>query len=319
MKNLIYGTLFLTLVGIGILSCKKDEPEPLNRSTETLSISDNLQVSSNDEFLVFENSDIYESIISKTDSSFISSFLEKVRKLNYVSHFESISSQKSDNNYIDNEYLSSILNKDMVVQIGDYLYRVNKANEKVYVLASEYLDQYEDLVSENTKNKNILEYSTGDDVIDMVEGGVKSNEKAYFCGEGGIGGQESISNVVNIGNSGYTFHCYNDFNRYGIYFSLAIWVRSTAPNDSFRFYIQAENLWYHVKCSYTTGPYSFPWYSQNAYNSTQKYQSYSGSRNLNGVHVKSRGRCEIPNAPSGGNPYTVVFTDWNTINMNSPY
>jgi hypothetical protein len=42
-------------------------------------------------------------------------------------------------------------------------------------------------------------------------------------------------------------------------------------------------------------------------------------KNLNGVHVKTRGRCEIPGLPEGGNPYTTIFTNWHKIEMNNPY
>lgn len=320
MKKLIYGSLFLTLVGMVIVGCKKSEIESTNlktsqASTKTLVFDEEYHVASNGKLLVFESSDTYHSTISNLDSTHTANFLKKIGNMDYTQAKEAIN-QKNEQNIIGDDYLASILNEDWIVQIGDYLYRVNKPNEKVFALPAKHIDQYDQLVDENLKNANILVYSTNDDVIELVENGLTGQEKGIFCKESGIGGKESISNKVPIGNTGFEFWCYNDYNRYGIYFSLAVWVRSSAPNGAYRFYIQVENLWYHVRCGSTAGPYSFPWYSNSpSTKNRHKYQSYQGSKNLNGVHVKSRGRCEIPQ----GNTYTVLFTDWNKIQANNPY
>jgi hypothetical protein len=79
---------------------------------------------------------------------------------------------------VKDAYLAQILNKDLTVQIGDWIYRVNKLTEKVYVLAVKNASQYDDLIAENVSNPNILEFSTEENVIELLEGKYNSGEKA---------------------------------------------------------------------------------------------------------------------------------------------
>jgi len=319
MKKLIYGTLFLALVGIGVVGCKKEELQ--KQSNQDVKFDSELNIASDGRMLIFKTTEDYEKVVNNPSDEIRTGFLKEVKTFKHLTYADKISESKSieSDDLIGDEYLAQILNDDWIVQIGDYLYRVNKPTESVYVLPASNLSEYQDLVNENKSNKNIRKFSTEQDVIELAESG-DAGQKALFCNESGIGGKESISNVTPIGNTGFDFWCYNDFNKYGIYYSLAVWVKSSAPNGSYRFYIQVENLWYHVRCGNTVGAYSFPWFNESpATKNVHKYQSYSGSKNLNGVHVKSRGRCEIPNAPQGGNTYTTLFTDWNRIQQNNPY
>lgn len=206
--------------------------------------------------------------------------------------------------------------------LQQHIYKISPENEHVYAIHVKDKKHYNDLLLGSENSAFVRVFSFNDNVLEAIkESGAGDNiQPALFCNESGIGGKESISNVVPIGNTGFSFWCYNDFSRYGIYFSLSAWVRSSAPQGSYRFYIQIENLWYHVRCGNTVGPYSHPWYQNGSSTDFKhKYQSYSGSKNLNGVHLKTRGRCEIPNAPQGNNPYTTIFTEWNRIQQNNPY
>lgn len=72
------------------------------------------------------------------------------------------------------EFLQKILNDDHIVQIGKWLIKVEKEKEQVLVLDKKYLDQYNDLVTSNVSNKNILVYSTEEEVLDMLPAGQQS-------------------------------------------------------------------------------------------------------------------------------------------------
>lgn len=52
-----------------------------------------------------------------------------------------------------------------IVQIGEYLYRVNKTTESFYVLHAENISEYQDLVSENKSNFHIRKFSKNGDVM----------------------------------------------------------------------------------------------------------------------------------------------------------
>lgn len=322
MKKLIYGAMVLALAGITLYGCKKSstaELAPVN--TKAGSSKNNARTGryySDGKMLIFSDRAAYDLVVTNPADGDKDAFINAVSQMPHTSYSKYLADNRKEDDQMD-DYLAVILNQDLVVQIGSNLYRVNTRAKSVFVLPAAYIAEYKDLVTENLANTHIKVFSINDDVLDIMEDGAEP-QKALFCNESGIGGKESISNQVSIGNTGFQFWCYNDFNKFGIYYSLAVWVRSSAPNGAYRFYIQVENLWYHVKCGNTVGPYSFPWYSESpATKRIHKYQSYSGSKNLNGVHVKSRGRCEIPNAPQGGNPYTTLFTDWNRIQQNNPY
>ena len=84
----------------------------------------------------------------------------------------------------NDDFFSSLLNEDGVIQIGKFLYRINLETGLVAVLSEANLAEYADLVSMNKKNKNIRIFTTQDDVIDLAESGAESTAKS--CG--GIGG-----------------------------------------------------------------------------------------------------------------------------------
>lgn len=70
-----------------------------------------------------------------------------------------------------NEFLASLLNENGLITIGEYTFKVNLGSEKVYALNNEFIHQLEDLKNENVENNNILEFSTDDDVLSIIESG----------------------------------------------------------------------------------------------------------------------------------------------------
>ena len=78
--------------------------------------------------------------------------------------------------------VAHLLNAEGVIQIGEWIIRVDKANEKVFVLNQTQESQYNDLLSGNTSNVNLKVYSTDDDVLSSLEEGSSSSERGIFCG-----------------------------------------------------------------------------------------------------------------------------------------
>jgi hypothetical protein len=181
---------------------------------------------------------------------------------------------------IRDEYFASILNADLVVQIGDYIFRVNPSRERVYVLSAANEKEYNDLIAENARNSNIRTFSTNDDVVDVIEAGGKGPET--LCSETGIGGRHSEAPVGSL-------TAMADFVRYGIYFTLFAMV-SPYGSSGFPYMFEftggmsanAGYVYYHARCG-TTASYEIStkgsWTLMN-----RKYQSYQGSKNLNEVY-----------------------------------
>ena len=125
------------------------------------------------------------------------------------------------------------------------------------------LDKIDDLKNENTENKSILIFSTDDDVLDLLEEGVKGtvNSKVeLFCGESGADGHEAK-------HYDYAYSSSDDFRqdnkvvyqKAGIYFSLqsktkaqykgwtGIWNETNACDQ--RIYY---DVYYEPKCKSST-------------------------------------------------------------------
>ncbi len=314
MKKLFFGAMCFALIGVGLTGCKKEQK--LKPTNET-SIDGQFNVSSNGKMLIFESVEDYQKIVENPSEKIKFDFLTKVSKMNHITYSEQLEILKTENDsLLGDDYLAQILNEDWIVQIGDYLYRVNKPEEKVYVLPVANINEYDDLVNQNKSNPNIRKFSTSDNVIELAEEGA-TGEKGLKCDEPGAGSRENyndykINTTIQISVTVY-------YRKFGIYFSNGVDVWNHVGNNE-KLYIQAENLWAKKKCSTIYGPISFPWLSPSTASiSRRTYTFYSGSTPLYGYHTKARARYENWDFPSGGNPYTVTFSGWAEIEINSPY
>lgn len=76
------------------------------------------------------------------------------------------------NDVITSTFLSTILNADGVVKIGNYLFNIDLVNERCYAMHDKYAsdhNSYLDLLNGNTNNLNLFNFSTDDDVLDDLE------------------------------------------------------------------------------------------------------------------------------------------------------
>jgi hypothetical protein len=132
-----------------------------------------------------------------------------------------------------NEFLSSILNEDALIGIGDFIFRIDFQNEIVYALPKSLTSQIDEFMSTNPANGNLLKFSTSDDVLSIIESGdykdFKSGRTAFLCfREGGAGARDSkyqATEVVEKANAPSLVmnadmkHVYQ---KAGIYFSLML-------------------------------------------------------------------------------------------------
>lgn len=185
---------------------------------------------------------------------------------------------------VRDEYFASILNSDLVVQIGNYIFRINPSTKSVYALSSVDEKEYGDLVAENTRKPHVRKFSTGDNVLELIQAKDNRPNRSLRCKESGIGGRhrsEAFGGLM----------AYADFDRYGIFFSLSASVSpygssGFASSYAFDFTggISANQgyVFYHVRCGSTA---SYAITTGGSWKLThQKYQSYQGSKNLNQVY-----------------------------------
>ena len=281
----------ITLIATSLfISCKKEkqvtnqptEISKSNSSENSFAKEFNLTLSENR--LVFKTVDDYKKAIDNPTEEVAKKFKFAVNNFtNFKSYLSFKNSKKIKNtdDLFNDPYFEAILNSDKVVQIGNFIYRINPLSQKVFVLPSKNSSEYNDLVNENTNNSNIKVYSTGDNVLELVENNTVAKSTALFCGEGGIGG---YADGVDFSYNNQNRRAAVDFNRYGIYFSLfaRIWPSTGSSEFTFDFNGTLGYIHYHVRCGSTADYGTLSGGNQNG-NGEQRYQSYQGSTNLNNM------------------------------------
>jgi len=315
-KNSNY-ILLTFLIFFCLLSCTKEELSLEKESYSQIETLDTFEgnifkIKSDGNILIFKSVDDYTKVVTNPTDEIRNEFITRVSNMNHITYAKKNENNKSQS-LIKDDYFSLILNKDNAVQIGNYIYKVNKGNESVFVLPAEFKDEYSDLINEDLNNINIQQYSTDDDVINFVENGTSSLFER--CKEDAAGARNQAKGFLTPSNRLFTM--YVNYEKSGIYCSASLFVTSNATFGQYnRMYIQMENIWYKPRCRSAIGPHSEPWWSggnQNGY--SKGLQIYSGTRRLNGYHLKARARYEEGTTSS----YTTYFTNWAEIEANSPY
>lgn len=236
---------------------------------------------------------------------------------NYIPYSEYIAANNLDD-LIGEEILREVLNKDQIVQIGNFLYRLNKTDEKVFVLSVDYITEYSDLVSENTKNPNILVYSTEESVIEMVENG-EASERGIFCSDRHANEKNVTVPSVTI-NSDANINATSRYKKYGLLHKLEadLLLYDSNSLSDLDVYVSYENCSYQKRCGSSLSNYSSTWVVPSSMQQTSlltlyRATLYSSIHELKNYTHKIRGRVNDWNNPVSPNPYSVTVTNWATI------
>lgn len=309
MKKLIYGALFLALVGIGIVGCNK----------ENIAISEinKNEVSIDGKLLVFNSVEDFERLVDEQNLESREHLLSELSTENYKNYFNidhpelnnGESSQEMDN------FLGQLLNEDGAIQIGRHIFKIDLGTEKVFVIKSENKElDYDDLINGNTNNTNVAAYSVDQEVLYLVNG--EAEEKC-----GGIGGFDNYSNTVNLDDDGnIKFNSRCRLFRAGVYFRVygsVEYTQAYSGQVNIALEIQGPQAWMKRKpCGSGTITTHHSGERVSGYFYRYLFEAYSKTRNLNGIYMFVRARAEI--APPG-QPTVTKYTNWTGRNVNSPY
>jgi len=334
MKKLIYGTLFLTLVGIGFVGCKKETIKTSSESSQKESgflSKTGSSFRSDGRMLIFNTSTDFENFIEFDFTNYASSLSDNnkdnqltIRNIknelasqNYVRYSDFIINS-SQEDLIADVYLNEILNADRIVQIGAFLYMIDKAVEKVFVLSSTHISDYNDLVTSNTSNKRIKVYGTDEDVIEMVENG-QISVKGLFCNSRNALFKSLTSQNFTI-NSFASANATARYKQYGLSFKLEadVLIYNTNANSNLKVYIAMDNCRYKQRCGTVLNNFSHPWLSTQiqqigSFHKIYRYTLYNSVKRLENYTFKIRSRVEDWLNPIPSQPYTTIFSDWVTI------
>ncbi len=270
-----------------IVSCDKQTPLPNqikrtenpNRGNQEKPVSNEFHVTVKDNRLVFQSRADYELVVNNPKENVRTEFIETVKAFTSFTSYANSTTVRNINTseLINDTYFSLLLNTDLAIQIGGNIYKVDPLKEKVFVLPVSQENHYSDLVKENTSFPDIRVYSTGDNVLDLVEMGVNRD---LFCTESGIGGKADSQPFKDT-------YLYATYTRWGIYFSLRAYIVTGSVNT---YHFDMNPVYYHVRCGKTVGPYQAA-NSAGDYSfvlGCQEYQSYQGSTNLNELYFVAK-------------------------------
>jgi len=142
---------------------------------------------------------------------------------------------------IDAEILRAVLNIDNIVSIQDWIIKLDKSNERVLVLHRANANLLQNLRNNNLSNPNILVFSTGDEVLELLSRGATSSlaeadleRWGIFCRNKCGAGRDSRGTAINTKPFNTHGSVEARYIRYGFYFEL--FVRNAAfeyrPKDA---------------------------------------------------------------------------------------
>lgn len=294
-----------------------------------------------DQVLVFKTKDAYQQIVNAPTDAALKSLTRQVSGLKFQNYnavklpaVKSASDQKLE---VMDEHLGKLLNRDGVIQIGEHAFKIDLLKEMVFVVPAQQLKaNYSDLIKGNTKNKAIRVFSTGQDVLDELDGKKGSTEKS--CG--GIGGgyypsypHENQGLIVSQTNTEVVrFNPYVHFFRAGVYFRLSanfdlrrfpstseFGTKVTNIGQAFtlEIYVRSPEAWRMRRyCgSGTVGTLSsgLKW-TTNSLGEGWSETVYVGANNLNGYYLYIQGRAKLingaytPSTPYAGRSINAPYT-----------
>jgi hypothetical protein len=240
MKKIIFTGILLVVTGLTIVGCKKDTPSPKSTQTiaqheKALTFDPTFHVASDGRMLIFQTLIDYQKAVTDPSQEQIDAFTALIGKMPYTSYYEKLQGTPEELrvDIIGDDFFSQIINADFIVQIGDYLYKVNKGTGLVAVLPASQIANYSDLVTENKTNKYLRFFSVEEDVLESAEAG-EEGLKSLFCSEGQASNPdwsettysawEPYTNTVNNSNHQYVRRykreCKMNYMNLGIYRNL---------------------------------------------------------------------------------------------------
>lgn len=153
MKKAVLGSLFLALVGMGTMGCKK-EITPNGKVTAITN-----EISKSDDVLKFETIKSFEDFVSNDDEKLRKATLESIKSAKFQNYFtgknNEFVSKSSESNEMD-DFLGQLLNKDGAIVIGEHLFKIDLVTEKVYAVKHSTSDVYSVAIAKiNSVDKDV--------------------------------------------------------------------------------------------------------------------------------------------------------------------
>ena len=293
------------------VACSKDAAE--SGISQQVAVDSQLNIASDGSMLIFNTLADYERVVNEPTEQLKKDFLAAVKKMNHTTYAENReqNASASEVDLIEDAYFAQILNKDNMVQIGTYLYLVDMKKEKCFALPVAYKSEINDLLSENTRDTHVEEYSVNQEVLYITQAG--ELDDARDCG--GVSGQDNYSPYIDLG-LGYSARSGVRFNRFGVYFRLFGLAQITPlVSGVYTLYMtvaEPHGGWRKRRpCNSGTVGETEAGDKGFVTNGYKEWKFYSGTRTLNGYYFYTTAKVVY-------NGQTLI-TEKAGRNINSPY
>jgi hypothetical protein len=212
---------------------------PEVETTTLVSLTDDVSLENN--YLKFASPEAFESFLGEENEDKKVELINRIKEVSFTSWQENFLASEeqlapngrteAEDILIEDEYISSLMNEDGVLQIGQYLFKINVNQELVFALNESDKNHYDELVAENDKNEKIMVFTTSDDVLPMLaEGSTGTVENAR---EAGLTCKQSQARAASRGDdvyygagNDYRLNCVTRYVKLGVYFKLMAKTRN---------------------------------------------------------------------------------------------
>jgi hypothetical protein len=187
-----------------------------------------------------------------------------------------------EDNPIESDFVSSVVNIDGIVRIANHFYRIDLENSKVYALPIQYKSTgYNDLKNarNTSSNPNIRVFSTEEEVLDIME-------RKSGCGDAHAEGRKKDS--TEYMGSKDRMNCKAVYQKGGIYFSLHAKAKNQHKTLGI-WWAQRESLGieayveYQPRCRNYVVDYRY----MRGYDNKAQWRVYESSRGLAYYHLRA--------------------------------
>jgi len=286
MKQIIF--FLLSLFIITAWSCSKDQP---------IKNDDTVEYSFLEDRIAFRTFSDYEEIVKSLNGTHI----ERLVSLNQNS-LKLKSNGNLDKDLYD-EFLLAILSDDKLVQIEDWIFKVDLENDAIIVMSAKYQEFLPNLKS-GDYNEFMYMLSPDDDVIDIIENGMLENYKlkgtnGLFCRDA-----KASSKSKEIWHTDGLRYCILKYYKAGIYFSLYARIE-----DYQTMYVGVMTTNYKIEVGYFYDDRCNRSYDRNNYVFESKTGSFPG-----GCDVGTDTRCSKRVYEHTRNLKQFYLEAWFTVN-----
>ncbi|MEX0596841.1 MAG: hypothetical protein WD512_10095, partial [Candidatus Paceibacterota bacterium] len=314
--------LFLALVGIGVVGCKKEVSSNDTSSDTPELITPDFRANKN--LIEFNSIESYENFINNYEEAQKNEAFDALRNSNFQNYFSKTENHvmlKNDDGtdsevYEMDDRFGQLLNVDGAIKIGDYLFKINLSEKEVRVVSYSAEDDYQSVLSViNSSSKEVKVFSTDDDVLEILETGTQEK-----CG--GSSGFNKYEDVNDQYGGKFTFRAryfkagiYNHVYVRGEHHYAGSAYNSQFYEDDMKFEVHVDEWWKALRvrrkpCGNGHATYHHgsvrnftSWPNPNISDPiTRIFHVYEQTRVLNGYRVWVRGIVKIQ-----GTTYTTPY------------